>query len=266
MRKAFMILLAVAMIAISPMYAYAEEAADTAAESVVQPEIAGDAATYEDADKTEETTPDDLSALLDVATPEQIEIVKQYISYGIVSLPFTERIKIVLLDHINEIFYALIAIAILYFAIVNQVGRKHTDDNNRKISKNSAEFYAAGQEKLQKAETAISTAEANINDRLAQSERTINETSERLLDEMDERTKAILEEAKIKLDEAEKVLNLAIQKETAIADASVLVCEAIAFLVDHAKSIPEWDRDRLNEIVAAGKKRIEEVTARENED
>lgn len=46
---------------------------------------------------------DELAELLGASTPEQVEIVKQYLLYGLQTLPFSERAKLALMDHIDII-------------------------------------------------------------------------------------------------------------------------------------------------------------------
>lgn len=215
-----------------------ESATDTgnAAETVTE------AATEE-----EETETDELADLLNVATPEQIELVKQYILYGIKSLPVSERVKLFMLDNLNAIMWLLAAIAAVVFAITNRLtSKKHTDeaqymeDKANEAEERSIKNLAAAEENMEAMRDACMTAVREV---LEESRKQMDDNSAEAKRHVD----CVLEFAKGIADNANAALRENSDRESAMTEALLLSSEITAYLVENS-SLPEVERDRMTAI------------------
>ena len=213
-----------------------ENAAETATEAVTE------AVTEE-----EETETDDLAGLLDVATPEQIELVKQYILYGIKSLPVSERVKLFLLDNLNAVMWLLAAIAAVVFAITNRLtSKKHTDDAQymedkaNEAEERSIKNLAAAEENMEAMRDACVAA---VCETLAVAKKHIDSNSEESKRYVD----GVLEFAKGIADNANSALRENSDRESAMTEALLLSSEITAYLIENS-SLPEVERDRMTAI------------------
>lgn len=192
-----------------------ENAAETATEAVTE-------AATEGITEDEETETDDLAGLLDVATPEQIELVKQYILYGIKSLPVSERVKLFMLDNLNAIMWLLAAIAAVVFAITNRLtSKKHTDeaqymeDKANEAEERSIKNLAAAEENMEAMRDACVAA---VCETLAVAKKHIDSNSEESKRYVD----GVLEFAKGIADNANSALRENSDRESAMTEALLL--------------------------------------------
>lgn len=211
-------------------------AAETATEAVAE------AVTEE-----EETETDELADLLNVATPEQIELVKQYILYGIKSLPVSERVKLFMLDNLNAIMWLLAAIAAVVFAITNRLtSKKHTDEAQymeekaNEAEERSIKNFAAAEENMAAMRDACVAA---VCETLAVAKKHIDINSEESKKYVD----GVLEFAKGIADNANSALRENSDRESAMTEALLLSSEITAYLIENS-SLPEVERDRMTAI------------------
>ena len=236
-----------------------EEAA--AVESATDTENATETATEavtEAATEEEETETDDLAGLLDVATPEQIELVKQYILYGIKSLPVSERVKLFLLDNLNAVMWLLAAIAAVVFAITNRLtSKKHTDeaqymeDKANEAEERSIKNLAAAEENMEAMRDACVAA---VCETLAVAKKHIDSNSEESKRYVD----GVMEFAKGIADNANSALRENSDRESAMTEALLLSSEITAYLIENS-SLPEVERDRMTAIANRIAEKIAEV-------
>ena len=231
--------------------------APTEAEETTVEEVTTEAATEA------ETEQDELAALLDVATPDDIERIKQYILYGTSILPLSEKTVMFILENINPIAWVVVGIIMLVAVLVYLVGNKKNYDDNKTLNDNAIEALAASVKETDAARKLIDAAAAAIDKRLADYEKAAQIRDEATLKRMDEDMAEILNAAAKTVAEATAAMQEAARRETAVQEALVLVSKATKFLTDHAKSIPEWDRDQLTAIFNEAEAKIEEVTRHE---
>lgn len=219
-----------------------ESATDTGNAAETATEAATEAVTEE-----EETEIDDLAGLLDVATPEQIELVKQYILYGIKSLPVSERVKLFMLDNLNAIMWLLAAIAAIVFAITNRLtSKKHTDeaqymeDKANEAEERSIKNLAAAEENM---EAMRDSCVAAVCETLAVAKKHIDSNSEESKRYVD----GVMEFAKGIADNANSALRENSDRESAMTEALLLSSEITAYLIENS-SLPEVERDRMTAI------------------
>ena len=232
-----------------------EEAA--AVESATDTENAAETAT-EAVTEAEETETDDLAGLLDVATPEQIELVKQYILYGIKSLPVSERVKLFLLDNLNAIMWLLAAIAAVVFAITNRLtSKKHTDeaqymeDKANEAEERSIKNLAAAEENMEAMRDACMT---YVREVLEESRKQMDDNSAESKRYVD----GVMEFAKGIADNANSALRENSDRESAMTEALLLSSEITAYLIENS-SLPEVERDRMTAIANRIAEKIAEV-------
>lgn len=263
MKKVAILFLAVLMVLALPMVSYAEELTteaeivdETATEAEATEEVVETAAT----DTEAQTKPDELAELLDVATPEQIENIKKYIAYGVASLPVSEKIKLIILDHIDTLAWLVAAVAFIAFCVINLMTRKRSDDNARLMTNNAIEIAENGQRCTELAREAMGKLDEEIREGLSAACKKTEALTEKTLGEMKEFAESILgETAKIE-ENAEKALADVARKESGLAEASVMFCGVVGYLVENS-TLPEWERDRMTALIADGKRKIEEVTS-----
>ena len=182
-----------------------------------------------------------------MATPEQIELVKQYILYGIKSLPVSERVKLFLLDNLNAVMWLLAAIAAVVFAITNRLtSKKHTDeaqnmeDKANEAEERSIKNLAAAEENMEAMRDACVAA---VCETLAVAKKHIDSNSEESKRYVD----GVLEFAKGIADNANAALRENSDRESAMTEALLLSSEITAYLIENS-SLPEVERDRMTAI------------------
>lgn len=289
MRKVFLLLLAVVLVAVCPIAAYAEDVTETDAETVETVETVTEAETTEETvtdeetaeeateapteaeettveevttdteEATEEAT-DELDALLNVATPEDIEKIKNYIIYGVSVLPFSEKATMFILENINPISWVVVGIIIVVAVVLYLAGNKKQYDDNVILNDNAIEAYKASAADSKLARAMMEEIAVALTRRMEEAERAAQSREEANISRMDEHMAKVLDNAAETVRKATEAMQDVANRETAVTESTMMVCRVIQFLTDHAKAIPEWDRDNLNAMLAEATAKIEEVT------
>lgn len=270
MKKVAILFLAMLMVLALPVVSFAEdltteaetieETATEAAETTVEGDTAEEVVETTAADTEAQTEPDELTELLDVATPEQIENIKKYIAYGVASLPVSEKIKLIILDHIDTLAWLVAAAAFIVFCVFNRLTGKRSDDNARLMTDNAIEIAESGQRCMEIARDAIEKLDEEVRERISAAGKQTEALTEKTLNEMKEFAEKILgETAKIE-ENAEKALADVARKESGLAETVALFCGVVGYLVENS-TLPEWERDRMTAMITDGKRKIEEVTS-----
>ena len=295
MRKVFLLLLAVVLVAVCPLSAYAEDVTETdaetaetvteaetteetvTAEETVTDETAEEATeapteaeettveevttdTEETAEEATEEATDELDALLNVATPEDIEKIKNYIIYGVSVLPFSEKATMFILENINPISWVVVGLIIVVAVVMYLAGNKKQYDDNVILNDNAIEAYKACAADSNQARDKIKEIAVALTRRMEEAERAAQSREESNLSRMDEHMAKVLADAAETVRKATEAMQDVANRETAVTESTMMVCRVIQFLTDHSKAIPEWDRDDLNAMLADATAKIEEVT------
>ena len=295
MRKVFLLLLAVVLVAVCPLSAYAEDVTETdaetaetvteaetteetvTAEETVTDETAEEATeapteaeettveevttdTEETAEEATEEATDELDALLNVATPEDIEKIKNYIIYGVSVLPFSEKATMFILENINPISWVVVGLIIVVAVVMYLAGNKKQYDDNVILNDNAIEAYKACAADSNQARDKIKEIAVALTRRMEEAERAAQSREESNLSRMDEHMAKVLADAAETVRKATEAMQDVANRETAVTESTMMVCRVIQFLTDHSKAIPEWDRDNLNAMLADATAKIEEVT------
>ena len=295
MRKVFLLLLAVVLVAVCPIAAYAEDVTETdaetaetvteaetteetvTAEETVTDETAEEATeaptvaeettveevttdTEETAEEATEEATDELDALLNVATPEDIEKIKNYIIYGVSVLPFSEKATMFILENINPISWVVVGLIIVVAVVMYLAGNKKLYDDNVILNDNAIEAYKACAADSNQARDKIKEIAVALTRRMEEAERAAQSREESNLSRMDEHMAKVLADAAETVRKATEAMQDVANRETAVTESTMMVCRVIQFLTDHSKAIPEWDRDDLNAMLADATAKIEEVT------
>lgn len=290
MRKVFLLLLAVVLVAVCPLAAYAEDVTETdaeTAETVTEAETTEETVTDEETDEetteapteaeettveevttdteetaeetTEEAT-DELDALLNVATPEDIEKIKNYIIYGVSVLPFSEKATMFILENINPISWVVVGLIIVVAVVMYLAGNKKQYDDNVILNDNAIEAYKACAADSKQARAMMEEIAVALTRRMEEAERAAQSREEANISRMDEHMAKVLADAAETVIKATEAMQDVANRETAVTESTMMVCRVIQFLTDHSKAIPEWDRDNLNAMLAEATAKIEEVT------
>ena len=295
MRKVFLLLLAVVLVAVCPLSAYAEDVTETdaetaetvteaetteetvTAEETVTDETAEEATeapteaeettveevttdTEETAEEATEEATDELDALLNVATPEDIEKIKNYIIYGVSVLPFSEKATMFILENINPISWVVVGLIIVVAVVMYLAGNKKQYDDNVILNDNAIEAYKACAADSNQARDKIKEIAVALTRRMEEAERAAQSREESNLSRMDEHMAKVLADAAETVRKATEAMQDVANRETAVTESTMMVCRVIQFLTDHSKAIPEWDRDNLNAMLAEATAKIEEGT------
>lgn len=224
-----------------------ETTPETATESITEAEEVTSGETSADTENAPETETDELSAMLDVATPEQIELIKQYMLYGIKSLPVSERVKLFLLDHLNALMWLVAAAALLIFSVSNRLtSKKHTDEAAT-MTNNAIELAEIGEKSMadaQKEMQAIKTQCAEMLERVKSDlDNRMEENAKNMAD--------FMEDAVNRLDSILQSANNAMRdtsdREQALTEALLLNEEITAYMIENS-ALPEVERDRMTTI------------------
>jgi uncharacterized protein YoxC len=237
-----------------------EETAAEAGETTAEADTAETAEETAAAENEAQTEPDELDGLLDVATPEQIENIKKYIEYGVASLPISERIKLIILDHVETLAWLIAAVAFIVFCVFNRLTGKRSDDNARVLTDNAIEIAERGMSATVAARSTMEKLDEEIRERIAAVGKQTEALTDKTLEEMKEIAEGILEEAAKIEERAEEALADLARKESGLAETVTLFCSVVGYLVENS-TLPEWERDRMTAMIAEGKSKIEEVTS-----
>lgn len=290
MRKVFLLLMAVVLVAVCPLAAYAEDVtetdaetvetvteAETTEETVTDEETAEEATeapteaeettveevttdTEETAEEATEEATDELDALLNVATPEDIEKIKNYIIYGVSVLPFSEKATMFILENINPISWVVVGLIIVVAVVMYLAGNKKQYDDNVILNDNAIEAYKACAADSKQARAMMEEIAVALTRRMEEAERAAQSREEANISRMDEHMAKVLADAAETVRKATEAMQDVANRETAVTESTMMVCRVIQFLTDHSKAIPEWDRDNLNAMLSKATDKIEEVT------
>jgi cytoskeletal protein RodZ len=236
-----------------------ETAEETATETAESPTETETETVAEMDTETAAEPADELAELLGASTPEQVEIVKQYLLYGLQTLPFSERAKLALMDHIDIIAWILVSLAFVVMGLLTIHSNKRRGDDNKTMTDNATALYGEGVERSEAAAKSIEESEtriANITTAAFTSIKEAGQASEKTLRETSDK---LFKTVKESIAEAAEVVAEAKAKETVIAEATLTMCDLLVRLINDS-DIPEADRDAYTRIYTAAIERIKEVT------
>lgn len=295
MKKVFLIMIAFMLVLSTTVVAYAEDATETTdteavtvetteaetTEEVMNEETEEDETVTEaagavtEATETEveettteaateaETETSELAGLLDVATPEQVENIRKYLEYGVSSLPVSEKVKMILLDYIDEASWILMAIAFVVFCIVNRLTSKKSDDNAQAMTDNAIEIAEEGSKRIKTAKEAMEKIEQEILARLEDSGVQTEQMAENVVNTVLKIANEVLAKADEMNKHAEEKMEEVSRRESGLTEVVSMLCNVMGFMVDHSSSLPEWERDKMTAIINQGMAMIKEVTTRD---
>jgi hypothetical protein len=203
---------------------------------------------------------DELAKLLGASTPEQVEIVKQYLLYGLQTLPFSERVKLALMDHIDVIAWILVVIAFVVMGLLTIRSNKRRGDDNKTMTENAAALYGEGVERSEAAANRIEESETRIANITTAAFAAIKEAGQAYDKTLHDTADKMLQMVNESNAEAAKVMAEATAKETALTEATLTVCNLFVRLINDS-DIPEADRDAYTRIYNTAIERIKEVTS-----
>lgn len=232
------------------------ETAEETAESPAETET--ETVAEMDTDTATETV-DELAELLGASTPEQVEIVKQYLMYGLQTLPFSERAKLVLMDNIDIIAWILVGIAFVVMGLLTIHSNKRSGDDNKTMTENAAAMYGEGVKRSEAAAARIEEAEARIATITSDALIAIKEAGQASDKTLHETADKLLQMARESNAESAKVVAEAAAKDTVFAEALLTICYLLVRLINDS-DIPEADRDAYTRIYNTAVERIKEVT------
>lgn len=202
---------------------------------------------------------DELAELLGASTPEQVENIRQYLLYGLKTLPFSERVKLALLDHIDIIAWILVGIAFVVMGGYTIRSNKRRSDDSRREGEDSRALYEEGTERSEAAANRIEESETRITNITTAAFAAIEKAGQNADKTLRETADKMLQMVKESNAEAAKVMAETKAKETALTEATLTVCDLFVRLINDS-DIPEADRDAYTRIYTAAIKRIKEVT------
>ncbi|MBP3667755.1 MAG: hypothetical protein J6K29_11995 [Clostridia bacterium] len=232
---------------------------DTATETAESP-VETETETVAEMDTETATEPvDELAELLGASTPEQVEIVKQYLLYGLQALPFSERAKLALMDHIDIIAWVLVGIAFVVMALITIHSNKRSGDDNKTMTDNATALYEDGVKRSESAAKQIEETETRIANITTAAFTAIKEAGQASDKTLRETADKLLQMVKESNAEASKLMAETKAKETALTEATLTVCDLFVRLINDS-DIPEADRDAYTRIYNKALERIKEVT------
>lgn len=238
---------------------------DTATEAAEIPTEA-ETDTVAEMDTEAATEPaEELEELLGASTPEQVEIVKQYLLYGLQTLPFSERAKIVLMDHIDIIAWILVGVAFVVMGLLTIHSNKRRGDESKTMTDNAVALYGEGVERSKAAAKSIEESETRITNITTAALAAIKEAGQSSDKTFRETADKLFQMVKESNEESAKVVAKAKATETVIAEATLTMCDLLVRLVNDS-DIPEADRDAYTRIYTAAVERIKEVTGNERKE
>lgn len=238
-----------------------EETIEETAEDTAETHTEAETETVEEMD-TETATElvDELAQLLGASTPEQVEIVKQYLLYGLQTLPFSERAKLALMDHIDIIAWILVGVAFVVMGLLTIRSNKRRGDDNKTMTENAAALYGEGVERSEAAAKSIEDSETRIANITTAAFAAIKEAGQASDKTLKDTADKLLQMVKESIAEAAEVVAEAKAKETVIAESTLAMCDLLVRLINDS-DIPEADRDAYTRIYTAAIERIKEVTS-----
>lgn len=258
MRKFYIILMTILLVLTMTVSAgateYAEpmteaptEAAETPTEAVetVTEEVATEAPTEEDKE---------ISDILNGATPEQIENIKQYIIYGINTLPFPDQVRVFCAENLNAIAWILAAAAFVVFFIGNRRSNKKLSAEATIMTNNAVDIAEKAEETVERSEKIIAMNGANMKAALDKN----NERVEKAMADAVNCMEKVLVKAQEGVDDARKAIAELSAKETGLTEAEALMATLLNDLLQ-SSSLPQWKKDEFSIHLREGISKIEEV-------
>lgn len=255
-----------------PMTEPVTEAAETPTEAVktVTEEAATEAPTEEETSLIEADS--EISAMLNTATPEQIEQIKEYIIYGISALPLPDQVRVFAAENLNAIAWIVAGVTFLLFFIGNRISKKSWSDSMTVMNNNMAEVYDAAQEIVEEAKSQTAGLLKEINKALQSSEEKsaamleeARTCTERALTTLEERSTELFEKAKEGTDAAIKALEEEKNREAELTEAEVLMAKVLCDLVQNS-NLPQWKKDEFTIHLNEGMAKIAEVTEHDDKE
>lgn len=250
--------------AAEPMTEAITEAAETTTETVetMTEEVATEAPTQEDSE---------ISAILNAATPEQIEHIKQYIIYGISTLPFPDQVRAFTAENLNAIAWIVAGVVFVWFIIDNRKGRKSQSDALVTNNNNLVDAYNEAKEMVSDAKKHTSEISNEVKRALAYAEEKntamLNEAkaiTEKAVKVLEERSIEIFDKAKESTDAAIKAMEELKNRETGLTESEILMSKIISDLIQNS-NLPQWKKDEFTVHLNEGMKKIAEVTEHDEE-
>jgi hypothetical protein len=232
---------------------------DTATETAESPTEAETETAAEMETETATDTVDELAELLGAATPEQVENLRQYLLYGLKTLPFSERVKLALLDHIDIIAWILVGIAFVVMGMYTIRSNKRRSDEGRTQTGNAFAMYEEGTERSEAAAERIEASETRIANITTAAFAAIEKAGQNADKTLKDTSDKMLQMVKESNAEAAKVMAETKAKETALTEAVLTMCDLLVRLINDS-DIPEADRDAYTRIYKTAIERIKEVT------
>lgn len=249
-----------------PMTEPVTEAAETPTEAVetMTEEVATEAPT--EAETSPNEADSEISAMLNTATPEQIEQIKEYIIYGISALPLPDQVRVFAAENLNAIAWIVAGVTFLLFFIGNRISKKSWSDSMTVMNNNMAEVYDTAQEMVEEAKSQTAGILKEINKALQSSEEKsaamleeARACTERALATLEKRSTELFEKAKEGTDAAIKALEEEKNRETGLTESEVLMATVLCDLVQNS-SLPQWKKDEFAIHLNEGMAKIAEVT------
>lgn len=268
MRKIYAILLAVLLVLTLTVSAGATEYEEPLTEPATEfSESVTDLSTTLETEA--ETSPieadSELWSILNGATPEKIEHIKNFIIYGVSALPFPDQVRVFAAENLNAIAWIFVGAMFLLYFVGNRMTKKSLSDsmavnnNNmveayddaKKTVKNATELAEATAEAVKKAlESAEGKSEAMLAAAKACAEKTV--------EVLEQRSAEVFEKAKEGTDAALKAIEELKVKETGMKEAECMMAQVLCDLIEHS-SLPEHKKDLFKIHLQEGMTKISEV-------
>ena len=277
MKKFYITLMTILLVLTMTVSAGATEADETMTEPVTEaaetPTEAVETVTEEAATEAQteaETSPieadSEISAMLNTATPEQIEQIKEYIIYGISALPLPDQVRVFAAENLNAIAWIVAGVTFLLFFIGNRISKKSWSDSMTVMNNNMAEVYDAAQEMVEEAKSQTAGLLKEINKALKSSEEKsaamleeARACTERALTTLEKRSTELFGKAKEGTDAAIKALEEEKKRETGLTESEVMMAKVLCDLVQNS-NLPQWKKDEFAIHLNEGMAKIAEVT------
>lgn len=224
-----------------------------------------------ESDTDEEPTPDlpddlnELFELLGASTPEQVELVRQYLLYGLNTLPFSEKTKIAILEHINTVAWLLVGAAFIIMGILYIRSNKKSGDENRTMTDNAISIFEEGVKRSEGAASDIADCQKkikNITDDAVAATTEVSMNADKIMrDAAEELLKAIEKNN----SNTEKIISKVVSRESGLTDSVMTMCKIVLYLINES-DLPEAERDAVTVMYKDAESRIKEVTGHDNKE
>lgn len=272
MKKLYIILLTVVLMLTMAISAGAEDLSEPVTDAVTEAaetptEAVGTTAkeVAAESESAEETSPieadSELGVLLEGATPEQIETIKQYIEYGVSKMPLPDQVRLFVDRHLESIAWIFAGICFVIFYIKNRSSNKKLSAEATVMTNNAVEIAEKAEEAFEAAKNVIALNQKNMSEILRKYEEKMKEA----IENANAAAKDVAEIAREGLEESKRAILELSGKESGLTEAEKLMAQLLTDLVE-VSALPEWKRDEFKTHLADGIARIEEVTRIEEED